>query len=254
MNSDFSGARCQSGQRGSALVYILIAIALLAALTVSFMDNSGSQVTSQNVHQNVSEIQSQAEFIRSNIQECVLVYSKGDAGALASASPVPAEPQVNHPYPLRPTNDYFDNCDLGGFADGGAADNDQVQYLRCPGRPGDDPCHGRMFGGMTGKFLPPVPALFEPWEYYAGEDGIFIWLHTTRTDAFLDAVFDRFEEGYSTCEVDIIRADASSVAMNSDDDDFTVSCPVNARCMRVWMRQRASAVFPAQSSKEGDCP
>ncbi len=146
--------RVRANERGSALVYILIAIALLAALTISFMNPSSNQTTSQNTFRVVSELQSQVEFVRSTIQECVLTYPGGDSGVISFMS--------SHNYPLRPSDGYFDaSCAPGG--DGSAA-NDNVTGLRCPGNPGDNPCHTAMFGGLTGKFLPQPPQLFNDWK------------------------------------------------------------------------------------------
>ncbi|HRC26074.1 MAG TPA: hypothetical protein PKX87_01435, partial [Alphaproteobacteria bacterium] len=70
--------RALSRQKGSALVYILIAIALLAALTVTFMEPSSQQTTSQNAYKLASDIKAQADFITSSVQECVLSWRGGD--------------------------------------------------------------------------------------------------------------------------------------------------------------------------------
>ena len=68
----------QDRECGSALIYILIAIALLALLTISFMEPSSKQVGSQNMFKLVTELQSQIEFIRSTVHECILLHQGGD--------------------------------------------------------------------------------------------------------------------------------------------------------------------------------
>ena len=70
----------RQNERGSALIYILIAIALLAALTVSFMQPSSQQGQSQGSFKLISELQSQVEFIRTSVQECILAHPGGDIG------------------------------------------------------------------------------------------------------------------------------------------------------------------------------
>lgn len=236
--------RKRGGERGSALIYILIAIALLAALTVAFMNPSSNQTTSQNTFKTVSEIQSQVDFIRSAIQECALLHSKGDGKAIADAA------QKNQPFPLMPDDTYLDNC----VADPAEADN-LVSLLRCPGNnPGPkgavtEACHGALFGGDTGKFLPPQPNLFEPWRYYAGDDGVFFWTSTTATDAFIDTVLDKLDESFSKCEADKIVASGSDEEMTSDMVG-TVVCPDGSKCFRVWLKTRAAtAVY-----QDATCP
>ncbi len=210
-------------ERGSALVYILIAIALLAALTVSFMNPSSNQTTSQNTFKTVSEVQSQVDFVRSAIQECVLTYPGGDAGVIAFVS--------SHNYPIRPSDGYFDaQCGAGE-----SAASDVMSGIRCPGNPGDNPCHTDIFGGNTGKFLPPAPALFNGWKYYNGDDGVFLWVDTARTDAFIDTVMDKLDSGFSLCEADIMRPTAGDFQMTSDLGAGMV-CPDDSKCFRVWMK------------------
>ena len=206
------------GESGSALVYILIAIALLAALTVSFMEPSSQQTQSQNTFKVTSELDSQASFIRSSIQECVLTYPGGDDNAIPT-------PQDNHPYPLMPDETFY-NTQCGA---GETAANNNVQHLRCAGNPGDDPCHVDIFGGLSGKFLPPAPDLFGSWQYYNGDDGVFFYIATDKTDPYLDSVLEKLDSGYSLCEADAIDATGGAVAMTSDIPG--VNCANNTKCL-----------------------
>ncbi len=64
-------------QRGSALIYILIAIALLAALTMSFVEPSGQQSRSQNAYKLAQELRAQVETYRRAIQDCIITYPPG---------------------------------------------------------------------------------------------------------------------------------------------------------------------------------
>src|SRR5688572_18111001 len=136
-------------EKGSALVYILIAIALLAALTATFMDSSSQQTSSQNTFNTVTNLNSQISFITSAVQECVLSYPQGD-NALANTT--------NVPFPINPTSTYLS----------GPAANNNVANVRCPGNPGNSNVHSVIFGGSSGKFMPPPPNLFNAWNYYNG--------------------------------------------------------------------------------------
>ncbi len=236
------GIRQHKMQRGSALIYILIAIALLAALTLSFMEPSSQQTQSQNSFKIISEVQSQTEFIRSAIQGCVLGYPGGDSGAISDGA------QLNNPYPIMPDDSYFDNqCGAGE-----SAANDNVSGLRCPGKPGDDPCHDDVFGASSGKFLPPAPPLFNDWRYYAGTDGVFLWLSTDKTDAYIQTALTKLDGEFSECEADVIDASGGAVDLDSAS---TISCPAGSSCFRVWMIAKATATYQAGGPEDtAGCP
>lgn len=214
-------------ERGSALVYILIAIALLAALTVSFMDNSSNQTSSQNVFKTVSELQTQIDYIRSAAQECVLLYSGGDINIPNTAGEDDAG--ASKFYPIRPDSSYYAASSIGP-----TVGSRLVRDIRCPGHPGDHVDHQPIFGGSSGKFLPPPPAIFNDWQWYNGADGVFFWISTTATDAYVDTVFEKLNADFADCEADIINA--SSVA-KSLDTDATISCAAGQKCFRVWITQ-----------------
>lgn len=237
--------RARINERGSALVYILIAIALLALLTISFMEPSSQQTQSQNTFKLTSELQSQAELIRSTVQECVLLYPEGDSGAIPPASS-PAV-NLNHPYPIMPNDSYLNAC----IANPAEVDN-FVSLLRCPGNPKDNPCHAEMFGGNTGKFLAPPPDLFGPWRYYSGADGVFFWTETSSSDAFIRTALNKVDENFAECEADVIVAVA---ATNLDSGAGTVQCPANNTCLRVWMIAKSSNIYPGDTDgDEATCP
>ncbi len=247
-------------ERGSALVYILIAIALLAALTVSFMEPSSQQGTSQNTFRTVSDISSQVEFIRSAVQECVLTYQTGD-NAILTNSNVPTEPNANSIYPISPMSGRFTGATVG------PASSRAVSGLRCPGNPGceyptngDPPIcnnnHAPIFTGASGKFMPPPPALFGPWQWYNNTDGIFFWIATNKTDAYLRSALEKLDDEYEECEADFI--DASSTNQQLASDDATLTCPQGSLCFRVRMITKPSAVYNgdgvAPNNDEVGCP
>lgn len=211
-------------QRGSALVYILIAVALLAALTVTFMEPSSQQTQSQGSFRIVSQLSSQVEFMRATVQECILAHPKGDRGAMTAGV------QNHNPYPLMPNSEYFDD-ECG--ANESTADT-LMKDIRCPGDPGDDACHTQIFSGARNKFMPPAPDLFSDWRYYNGADGVFVWIQTDKTDAYLESAIDKIEEGYAKCEADKIVSAGSATDMTSD--NANVVCPANTKCLRIWMK------------------
>lgn len=221
-------------QKGSALVYILIAIALLAALTATFMDNSSQQTSSQNTFNTVTELNTQVNFIRSAIQECVLTYPQGDA-LWSSTHP-------NPPYPIAPSDTDMET----------PAPNDQVQYLGCPGNNTSDATdmrHARIFGGSSGKFLPPPPSLFGPWSYHSGVDGVFFYTATDKTDSFLTTALAKLDDQFSECETDVINGAFNMTSLGAGGP----ACPADNTCFRIWLIAQATATYQ-DPIEDAACP
>jgi type II secretory pathway pseudopilin PulG len=225
-------------ERGSALIYILIAIALLAALTIAFMSSSGQQTQSQNSFKVVSEIQSQVEFIRSSVQECVLSHPGGDINI--DNSNAGTDYGADRQYPIKPNSTYFTGSTIPPTS------GRLVHDLRCPGNPGDNKDEVQIFGGTSGKFLPPAPGMFNDWQWYNGIDGVFFWTTTNATDSFVQSALTKLAAAYGTCESDTINATGGAVPLDSNAE---VECPAGDYCFRIWMRANmATAVFPDNSA------
>lgn len=229
--------RNSHSQRGSALIYILIAVALMAALTVSLMEPSSQQTQSQGSANLVSSIEGQVSFITSAISDCVLSYPDQDS-ALTTTQ------QKNAPYPINPKDPYFNTSNPA------TASTDTVDEIRCPGNPGGDSAnkkdHVKLFGGTSAKYLPPPPALFDPWQYYNGADGVYLLIKTNKTDAYIETALNRIDAKYSKCEVDISdRRSAGALTLTSDTvpgDGAAKSCPAGYLCLRYWIKQTPTAI------------
>lgn len=219
---------------GSALVYILIAIGLIALLTVSMMEPSGQQSQSQNQGNLMSELQSQISLISSAIDECVIAHPNQDSGLTATE-------QKNPPYPINSNDSYFTGATPWPGPSGGISAAD----IRCPGNPGGaNRNHAKIFGGTSGKFLPPSPGLFGGWQYYNGDDGVFVMISTTKTDAYIGAALQKLDAKYSPCQAEYIDA-TSAVWMSTDTPRGKAArfdCPAGSKCFRYWVRRKASSV------------
>ena len=235
-------------ERGSALVYILIAIALLAALTMSFMQPSSQQTTSQNSFKSGTDVKSQINVVRSAIQECILRYPIGDTSINNGTTTDAAH---NIPYPIKPNSTHFTGATIGPTA------GRLVGDLRCPGdNPGDpnNPADAtsknqdKIFGGSTGRFMPEPPDLFEEWQYYNGADGVYFWTSTDKSDAFLLTSLEKLDDSFSECEADIIDATGSAVDLDSAVTAET-QCDSGHTCFRVWVVANGSAVH-----QDAGCP
>ncbi|GJL86041.1 MAG: hypothetical protein DHS20C02_18160 [Micavibrio sp.] len=222
-------------ESGSALVYILIAIALLAALTFTFMEPSSQQTSSQNTFKTMTTLQGQVDIVRSAIQECVLNYPAGDGDATNGINNlvVGSDPNARTNYPIAPSSTHYDGPPAAVI---GKTAGRLVRDIRCPGQQ-DGPNnndHAMIYSGSAGKFMPPPPPLFEDWKYYNGIDGIFFWTETTKSDAFLVTALTKLDENFSECEADVI--DATGGALNIDSvPTGGVTCPNGSVCFRVWM-------------------
>ena len=212
-----------SSQRGGALIYILIAIALLAALTTTFVQPGGQSSRTQNAFQLASTINSQSRVIRSALQDCILRYPQGNTAI--------AETGYVHPYPLNPNSEdatytAFDNGDPGTFV---------VSDLRCPGAN-----YAQLFGG-SGQFtsyLPPAPDLMEPWTYFNGGsgvpanvvdvfgldmDGVYYQIQSDKSDPFIAEAFQKIDDLASACEIDYTVGDGTN------------GCENGYQCLRFWV-------------------
>lgn len=219
-----------SSCRGSALIYVLIAVALLAALTVSLMEPAGQQTQSQNASNLVSELGGQIDFITSAMSECVLSHPDQDSGLTTTE-------QLNAPYPINPSDPYFTAQSADPVSD---ADNN-AEHIRCPGNPGgtgpNNQDHARIFGGSSGKFLPPPPGIFNDWTYYNGADGVFLMISTNKTDAYIATALQKLDAKYSTCEADIIdrRSGGLLTVTTENAAPFQRDCAAGGICFRYWV-------------------
>lgn len=202
---------------GGALVYIMIAIALLSALTMTFIQPSGQGAGTQNAFRLATELNSQARFIRSAIQDCILRFPAGDSSI--------TQVGYHHPYPLVPVSTEFDE----------PAPTYGVQYLKCPGTGSgtDVDDQKKIFGGVLSSFLPPPPAIFgdREWVYNNGTgtnngeiwDGVYFRITTEKSDPYIGEAFERLDELFSECEADYIVGDGSN------------GLPAGERSFRVWI-------------------
>ncbi len=234
-------------ERGSALVYILIAIALLAALTTTFMQPSSQQTSSQSSFRATSAIKSQISIISSAIQECVLSYKKGDKSIDVTGSGT--DPDARRNFPIKPNSDHYLTATITPTA------GRLVKDIRCPGDPGgNDENHVKIFGGTSGKFLSAAPDLFDDWQYYNGADGIFFWLSTNKSDAFIDTSLQKLDDQFGECEADIIDASGGAIDLDSE-APAEVQCANGYTCFRMRMTINSTAEYNGDTDgEEAACP
>lgn len=209
--------------RGSALIYILIAIALIAALTAVFMQPAGQQTRTQNSFKLATELGSQVQMIRAAIQDCILLYPEGDPGIAVA--------NYQFPFPLEGDSTYFPTSPSIRAA------NKNVEFIRCPGNVAGAANQKLLFGSESSRFMPATPALFNPWTYRNGSTtidgqtvtGVMFEIRTTASDAYLGEAMQKVDSQFTQCETDYIVGNGTN------------GCANNTQCLRVWVKRVAPA-------------
>lgn len=216
------------------MLYILIAVALLAALTSTLVGGGGQSSGTQNAYRLGQELNSQSRVIRSAIQDCVLRYTRGDGADIAEAN-------YNNPYPLNPSSSEFTS----------PAANDNVSHLQCPGTSatsGNDDYADLFSGsGQFSGYLPSKPDLMDDWTYFNGDatvhgvrlDGVYFQITSTKSDPQISDSMARIDDLMAACEVDYITGDGSN------------SCASDTQCLRYWIIRGANT---AATGGPNPCP
>ena len=185
-------------EAGNVLLYVLIAVALLAALTFAFARGNRDNLSQQKGVSMAEDLFVQANMIRAAVQQCVLEYPKGGGDIAPAGAPdgvIDASDNPNNPYPLAPSDA------LNPFAPAGiaAAADDRAKYLTCVGA---SAAEARMFEGSSnqGRFLPPIPAGFSEWVYK--NDGTGVYIQTAGSnDGAAKKALDLLERKFDSCQV-----------------------------------------------------
>lgn len=194
-----------SHQSGSVIFYIFLAVGLLGLLTYSLTQSSRTSATTQSAFRITEDLFVQSNAIKSAVLECTFAFPNG-GGDLDGNGTINSADNDNVPYPLSPTD--ANNPD-------GAAANDQVRNLQCPGAPaGQRSIYDGV--GTTGRFLPPASNGFGEWTYINDTNGVRLQIIGPNDQAALQAM-DALERRFDTCEADI---------------DFS-SC--GATCFTTWI-------------------
>ena len=170
------------------------------------------------------------------------MYPKGDSTIGAGT-----DPDYNIPYPIRPKSSHYDGPPAAVIPKTGTL---YAKDVRCPGhQDGPNPNdHAKIFAGGSGKYMPPPPPLFDEWQYYNAVDGVFFWITTDKSDAYITAALQKLDDAFGECEADVIDASAGAVNLDSLG---TLSCPMGSQCFRVWMIANPSASTVHQ---DAGCP
>ena len=183
-------------ERGNALLYVLLAVGLMAALTYAYVQDNHDSYASQSSVQIAESLFSQVNMIKGAIVQCALEYPMGGGyvnGNGLSNQIITAADNYNNPYPLAPSNPLITNATTNGCAGvGGAgcvavAGNNNVRNLTCIGAP---IAAAYMFQGANnqGRFLPPPTSGFSEWTYGNDSTGVYIQITSSGDAAGVNAL------------------------------------------------------------------
>ncbi len=223
-------------QRGSVLVYVLVAVGLLAAVTATMMTGSGTHSNNNKNASTTAELKSQLDVIVAAVQDCTMTYPDQDDGMSATE-------QKNAPYPINPKDPYLEDPAAEVII------TDDVSNIRCPGNPGKGASgfarQKLIFSGANGNFLAEPPAGFSKWKYYNGVDGVYVMTYAANATADTKKAILAVDNIYNPCQTDVTdMRGGPSTNMSSDivpGDTSEKTCPSGAICFRHWFTQKASA-------------
>jgi type II secretory pathway pseudopilin PulG len=213
-----------ASQHGGALVYILMAIAMIGVLTGTLLQSGGQGARAKKSIELAQQLDAQIQFIKAALQECAIMHPSGDPtindGSVTDNGYIA-------PYPVEPASSHF-----SGSTDGAAADN-RVFRLKCPGNPGIDNNHSPIFGPTTGRFFPPTVLLNHNW-FYSNRDGtsngrnvhgVNIRISPFSTlDPYVKDALERLDAKYNDCELEYIP-----------NGDSTNGCTAGRDCLIYWI-------------------
>jgi len=215
-------------QRGGALIYILIAIAIIGTLTATLIEPVSQQAQAQKAFKLAQQIEGQITLIRSAIQECIINYPAGDPTINASTT---TDSGYTPPFPIRPNSAHYTGSTLGAEVD------NQANGIRCPGNPGVDQNHTPMFGPLAGRYFPVrADNNIGSWYYSNGSgvvhgaafNGVFIQTGSTGNDQYIIDAFTKLAAKYNDCELDYLVGSGTN------------GCG-SGHCIRYWFSRTAPA-------------
>ena len=211
-----------SRQKGSILIYILIAIFLTGLLVAAMTQGTKKSASSEQVNEMMLYIMQDIKTIHSAVTECVQDYS---ADVTSGANP-------NIPFPLYCANNA---CALGGMTSAGAGV--AVTLMGCPGAPSTQ---NLMFNTNTGHTFNSFKVLGDTTNYTTtyfsnATDGVYLRITRAVSDPVWTEVISRLTTKYSQC---------SSIVESINPDPTGFNC--SGGCFYYFILRKASGpVFPA---------
>jgi len=170
-------------EKGSVVAYLLMAVALIAALTAALTKGSHESAVTIQVQQHVKFLETDLQTIRSAINECILVYS--DPVDINGDNLINTTDNPNAPFPL-----------YGDLSSGGLGV--PLSEIKCPGN------QQAIFNNKAGKFFSLIGSSDYTIDYNNnGTEGIQIIILRNSASPVWDEAMSQVNAKLSTCSAEI---------------------------------------------------
>ncbi len=175
-------------QAGNILIYIFIAIGLLATLTLAVTRDTSTHDLKRQARENTALLIQQADYIRAAFQECALLYPDG-GGDLDGDGDIDNNDNPYTPYPLNAGDPKQPN---------GAGASQYLIDQQCTGAPA---ATAYMFQPPN-QFRVPQPKVTTRWYYSADANGLRVSVSYNFPNAVGDTMVNMLAQRLPDCEFD----------------------------------------------------
>jgi len=189
---------------GNILMYVFIAVGLLAALTVAIVKDGTVRDPVQEARRAADVLIQQSNYLRTAFQECAMLYPDG-GGDLDGDGDVDNNDNPYAPFPLEATDSKQPN---------GAGASQYLIDQQCTGAPA---ATAYMFRPPS-RYNVPDPQITSQWFYEAGSAGLRLEVSYSFPDQIRDNVVDILDQRLADCE-------------------FSTYDTGSTRFMRFWLRR-----------------
>jgi hypothetical protein len=215
--------RENQSQKGSIIIYIMIAIFLTGLLVATMTQGSKISASSGQLDAALLLLQSDIKTVQANISECVQTHPEAvDVNGNGTAD---ATDDPNQPFPL-----------YGDLSSGAAGD--ALMDIKCPGAP---VAQQLIF---TDAISASLKLLNDTSNYTAtyfndATEGVYLRITRAVPDTLWPEMLSRLENKYSKC---------AAVSVTADPDPLGADC--SGGCFYYWILRRATS----SAAFEADCP
>jgi hypothetical protein len=234
--------RPSAAQRGSIIVYIMIAIFLTGVLVAAMTQGANKSASSTQINAMMLYLQDDIKTVQSGITECVTGYSSpvdvnGDGLSCSSTSDAGcASAAVDNPNPPFPIYCANSTCALATMTSGGSGTT--IPLMGCAGAPdGQRPV-------FPDRVYQNLKLLNDSSNYNAtfinkGSEGVLLRITRAVADPLWSEAITRLDAKFSQC---------SAAAVTANPDPLGFNC--SGGCFYYWVLRRSTS----SSSFEAGCP
>ena len=205
----------RSSESGSIIIYLIMALVLMAALVVYMTQGTKKGPQSQQLDEMSQYLESDLKVIDSAINDCVLTYSR--AVDVDNDGDKDATDNPNAPFPL-----------YGTLGSGGAGT--AIANIKCPGAP---TAKQVIFNNGPGRNFRLLSGSDYTVTYFTdGTEGVRITISRASASDIWSEAISRLNTKLATCQAEV---DSAGDCANG--------------CLKYWVKRRSTS-----TATEGGCP